>query len=44
MADWEKKTKGENTKNWISQEQKELFRWNEKTFFIVFEEISFGEK
>ena len=28
----------------ISQERKELFRWNKKTFFIVFERLSFGEK
>ena len=33
-----------NTKILISGERKELFRWNKKTFFIVFEEISFGEK
>ena len=32
-----------NTENWISQEQKQLFRWN-KTSFIVFEGLSFGEK
>ena len=31
------------TKNWISQEQKELFRWNKK-HFIVSEGLSFGEK
>ena len=31
------------TKNWISQEWKESFRWN-KTFFIVSEGLSFGEK
>ena len=28
MADREKRGKAENTKSWISQEQKELFRWN----------------
>ena len=31
------------TKIWISWEQKGLCRWNEKTFFIVFEGLSFGE-
>ena len=31
------------TKNWISREQKELFRWNRK-HFIVFKGLSFGEK
>ena len=33
-----------NTKIWISQEQKELFSWNKKHFFKVFEGQSFGEK
>ena len=28
MADREKRGKYENVKDWISQEQKELFRWN----------------
>ena len=28
----------------ISQEWKELFRWNKKTFFIVFEGLTYGEK
>ena len=32
------------TKVWISQEQKELLRLNKKTFFIIFEEVSFSEK
>ena len=31
------------TENWISWEQKELFRWN-RLFFIVFEGLSFGEE
>ena len=31
-----------NIKNWISQKRKELFIWNKKTFFIVFEELTFG--
>ena len=31
------------TKVWISWERKELFRWNKKTLFIVFEGLSFGE-
>ena len=35
--------KDRNTKNWMSWERKELFRWNKK-HFIVFEELSFGEK
>ena len=39
------KGREENTKTWISREQKELFRWNlKKTFFIVFKKLSFGEK
>ena len=29
---------------WISRERKEVFRWNKKTHFIVFEGLSFGEK
>ena len=33
-----------NTKIGISRERKELFRWNKKTSFIVFEGLSFGEK
>ena len=44
MADRKKRREGRNTKLWISREQKELFRWNKKTSFIVFEELSFGEK
>ena len=32
------------TQNWISWERKELFRWNKKKNFIVFEGLSFGEK
>ena len=31
-------------KIWISQEPKELFRWNKKHFFIVFEGLSFSEQ
>ena len=31
-------------KTWISQEGKELFRWNKKIFFTVFEGLSFDEK
>ena len=30
MADRKKKREDENTKNWISCEQKEFLRWNEK--------------
>ena len=30
MADREKKSEDGNTKTWISQERKELFRWNKK--------------
>ena len=33
----------ENTKIYISEERNELFKWN-KTFFIAFEGLSFGEK
>ena len=33
-----------NREIWISRERKELFRWNKKTFFIVFEGLSFSEK
>ena len=43
MADRGKKGEDGNTKNWISPEWKELFRWNKK-HFSVFEELSFGEK
>ena len=46
MADREKK-KGKtykNTKTWISQERKDFFRWNKKTFFIGFGGLSFGWK
>ena len=44
MADRENSEEDKNTKIWISRERKELFRWNKKTFFIVFEGLSFGEK
>ena len=37
----EKRGEDENTKIWVSRERKELFL---KTFFIVFEGLSFGEK
>ena len=37
-------TEYRNTKIWISPEWKELSRWNKKTFFIVFEGLSFSEK
>ena len=37
------KGRGKITKIWISQEQKEIFRWNKK-HFSVFEGLSFGEK
>ena len=45
MAD-DKGEKGEdgNTKIWVSRERKEIFRWNKKYFFVVFEELSFREK
>ena len=39
-----KRVENENTKMWISRERKEFFRWNKKTFSIVFEGLSFGEK
>ena len=32
MADREKEGKDGNTKIWICQERKELFRWNKKHF------------
>ena len=32
MADKEKRGEDENTKIWISREQKEFFRWNKKHF------------
>ena len=32
MANREKKGEDENTKIWISQEWKELYRWNKKHF------------
>ena len=41
MADREKRGEGQNTKIWISQKPKELFRWNKN---IVFEGLSFGKK
>ena len=42
---WEvRKGREKITKIWISRELKELFRWNKKHFFIVFEGLSFGEK
>ena len=44
MADREKRREDENTKIGISWEWKELFRWNKKTFLIVFEGLSFGKK
>ena len=36
MADREEKTGDENTKSWISGEQKERFRWNKKHFSQFF--------
>ena len=44
MADMEKRGEDGNTKIWISQERKELYRWNKKIFFLVFEGLSFAEK
>ena len=32
MADREERVEDENTKIWISQERKEVFRWNKKHF------------
>ena len=43
MADRQEKGKDRNTKTWISQERKKLFRWK-KAVLIVFEGPSFGEK
>ena len=42
MADGEKKEEDKNAKTWISQEQRELFRWN-KNILHSFEGLSFGE-
>ena len=44
MTDREKRGEDANTKLGISREWKELFRWNKKTFFIVFQGLSFGKK
>ena len=44
MAEREIKGKDENTKIWIFWEQKEVFKWNKKTLFIVFEGLSYSEK
>ena len=44
MAEKGKSGEDGNTKIWISWEQKDLFRQNKKTFFIVFEGLFFGEK
>ena len=44
MTDREKRGEDKYTKIWISWERKELFRWNKKHFFIVFEELTLGEK
>ena len=44
MDDRGKRGEDGNTKIWISREWKELFSWNKKHFFIVFEGLSFGEK
>ena len=33
-----------NTNTWISREGNELFRWNKKSSFKVFEGLLFGEK
>ena len=43
MADRGKRGEDKNKTKWTSWEWKELFWWNKKTFFIVFEELSFGE-
>ena len=43
MADWKKEEKMKIQKFKYLKEWKELFRWNKKTFFIVFEELSFGK-
>ena len=39
-----KKEEDENTKSWLSRERKDPFKLNKKTFFIVFDGLSFGEK
>ena len=43
-VDKEKRGEDRNTKIWISWGRKELFWWNKKAFFIVFEGLSFDEK
>ena len=43
MADMEKKNRGKY-ENWDISRMKRAFRWNKKTFFRVFEGLSFGEK
>ena len=41
----EEESRGRSSRKiWISQEPKELFRWNKKHFFIVFEGLSFSEQ
>ena len=35
---------GKIAKIWIFREQKERSQWNKKHLFIVFKELSFGEK
>ena len=43
-VDRERRGEDRNTKIWISWERKELFRWNKRAFFIVFEGLSFDEQ
>ena len=38
MMPWNLKTK--NSKIWFSSEQKELLKWNKKTLFLVWQELS----
>ena len=44
MAGRGKRGKDRNTNIWISREQKDLFTWIKKTFFIVFQGLSISEK
>ena len=43
MADGGQRGEDGNAKIWISWDQKELFTWKKKTFFVVLEGLSFGD-
>ena len=44
MVHMKKRRQDGDTKMWISWEEKDLFRWNEKAFSIIIYGLSFGEK